>query len=133
MPAPGPALARGLADMPTSRLPERNSPQQPPPPSMPPREDASAPTSPENEIALSQLQMIEYGLNPLDPLVEGHKYGLPELPLPPHKNAKYRYDDIVTQVTKLLMKDGKLAKAQRVRSWLPVCRSRRAVLTGVGV
>ncbi|GAB1315984.1 37S ribosomal protein S7, mitochondrial [Madurella fahalii] len=115
-PQPGPAaLARGLADMPTSRLPESNMPPPPPPPppSMPPKREPLAPTSSENEVALSQLQMIEYGLSPLDASTEGHKYGLPEMPLPAQKNAKHRYDDIVMQVTKLLMKDGKLAKAQR--------------------
>lgn len=72
-------------------------------------------TSPENEIALDQLRMIEYGLNPLDPSVEGHKYGLPEIDLGSRKHTKHRYDETITQITRLLMRDGKLAKAQRVR------------------
>jgi small subunit ribosomal protein S7 len=72
-------------------------------------------TSPENEAALNQLRMIEYGLTPLDPTVEGHKYGLPDLPLPEDKKVKHRYDAVITQITRLLMRDGKLAKAQRVR------------------
>ncbi|KAL2262871.1 hypothetical protein VTK26DRAFT_9197 [Humicola hyalothermophila] len=108
-PQPGPAVfARGLADNTTSRLPEKNTS-----PAQNPASEEPEYTSPENEIALSQLKMIEYGLDPLDPAVEGHKYGLPELPLPSQKNAKHRYDAVITQVTKLLMRDGKLAKAQR--------------------
>jgi small subunit ribosomal protein S7 len=74
-------------------------------------------TSPENEAALNQLRLIEYGLTPLDPAVEGHKYGLPDLPLPEEKKAKHRYDAVITQITRLLMRDGKLAKAQRVREY----------------
>jgi hypothetical protein len=45
---------------------------------------------------------------------EGHKFGLPTLPLPPGSNLRKRYEPIVEQVTKLLMKDGKLSVAQRV-------------------
>ncbi|KAL2019893.1 hypothetical protein VTK56DRAFT_9068 [Thermocarpiscus australiensis] len=110
-PQPGPAaLARGLADN-TSRVPESNLP--PPPPPSAPGSEPDAYTSKENEVALSQLRLVEYGLNPLDPSVEGHKYGLPELPLPSQKHTKHRYDSVVTQVTRLLMRDGKLAKAHR--------------------
>lgn len=68
----------------------------------------------ENEVALNQLRMIEYGLTPKDPAVEGHKYGLPELPIPSEKHRKHRYSEVIEQVTRLLMRDGKLAKAQRV-------------------
>lgn len=46
--------------------------------------------------------------------VQGHKFGLPELPLPPFSHLKYRYDPLIEQVTKLLMQHGKLARAQRV-------------------
>lgn len=44
----------------------------------------------------------------------GHKFALPEMPLPPGSNMKKRYDTLVDQVTKLLMRDGKLSVAQRV-------------------
>lgn len=120
-PQPGPAaFARGLVDSTTSRLPPETSPA-PAPSASAPAPAPEAPenevtyTSEENEIALNQLRMIEYGLDPLDPSVEGHKFGLPELPLHPQKNVKHRYDEVVSQVTRLLMRDGKLAKAQRVR------------------
>ncbi|KAK4242808.1 ribosomal protein S7 domain-containing protein [Achaetomium macrosporum] len=109
---PGPAAhSRGLADNTTSRLPPSASGALPP--SMLPESEPPAYTSKENEAALNQLRMIEYGLSPLDSSVEGHKYGLPELPLPSQKHTKHRYDAVITQVTKLLMRDGKLAKAQR--------------------
>lgn len=50
---------------------------------------------------------------------EGHIFGLPELPLPSTSHLKHRYDPIIHQVTNLLMQDGKLSKAQRVRpTWL---------------
>ncbi|KAK0617068.1 ribosomal protein S7 domain-containing protein [Immersiella caudata] len=67
----------------------------------------------ENEIALNQLQQAAYGLNPFDPETHGHKFGVPTLPISRDMNQKRRYDTVVEQVTKLLMKDGKLAKAQR--------------------
>ena len=114
-PQPGPAVfARGLADNLTSRLPE-SDPRAVVPPSAVPSSQPPAYTSQQNEIALDQLRMIEYGLTPLDASVEGHKYGLPELPLASQANAKHRYDSVIEQVTRLLMRDGKLAKAQRVR------------------
>lgn len=46
-------------------------------------------------------------------------FGLPALPLPSNANMKYRYDPVVKQVTNLLMKDGKLSVAQRVRPSVP--------------
>jgi len=51
-----------------------------------------------------------------DILSQGHIFGLPSLPIPSNANFKYRYDLIVKQVTGLIMQDGKLGVAQRVRS-----------------
>ena len=45
----------------------------------------------------------------------GHIFGLPELPLPSTAHIKHRYDPVIKQVTNLLMQDGKLSVAQRVR------------------
>jgi len=42
-------------------------------------------------------------------------FGLPQLPLPSNAHMKYRYDPVIKQVTNLLMKEGKLSVAQRVR------------------
>jgi small subunit ribosomal protein S7 len=69
-----------------------------------------------NQLALDQLQLASYGLDPFDPALVGHKYGLPELPIPSNMRAKHRYDPVVEQMTRLIMRDGKLSKAQRVSS-----------------
>ncbi|KIY00371.1 uncharacterized protein Z520_04056 [Fonsecaea multimorphosa CBS 102226] len=46
----------------------------------------------------------------------GHKFGLPDLkPLGKAVNFKRRYDPVVEQVTRSLMRDGKLSRAQKVR------------------
>ena len=47
---------------------------------------------------------------------QGHKFGLPELPLQSNLNIKHRYDPVIHQVTNLIMQDGKLSVAQRVCS-----------------
>ncbi|KAK5723591.1 hypothetical protein LTR15_005290 [Elasticomyces elasticus] len=44
---------------------------------------------------------------------KGHKFPLPALPLPPNGNKDHRYDPVVSQVTNLLMRDGKKSVAQR--------------------
>jgi small subunit ribosomal protein S7 len=67
-----------------------------------------------NEIALHQLKMAAYGIQIFSPDVLGHKFGVPELPIARDMNHKTRYDPLITQCTKLLMRNGKLAKAQRV-------------------
>lgn len=47
----------------------------------------------------------------------GHKFPLPTIPLPPQSHLKRRYDPVVEQITKLMMVDGKLSVAQRVRGF----------------
>jgi small subunit ribosomal protein S7 len=44
----------------------------------------------------------------------GHKFGLPRRPWPQGFNLKKRYHPVLEQITRLLMKDGKLSVAQRV-------------------
>lgn len=51
---------------------------------------------------------------------QGHIFDLPALPLPPNSNLKHRYDPIVKQFTNLMMRDGKLSKAQRVCQSVPL-------------
>ncbi len=51
---------------------------------------------------------------------QGLKFELPTLPLQSNANLKHRYDPVIMQVTNLLMKDGKLSVAQRVRSSVPL-------------
>ena len=73
----------------------------------------------DNLLALGQMQNVVDG-RPLDDPAAlerlGHKFGLPELPLPSNNNLKHRYDPVVSQVTHLLMKHGKKGVAQRVGS-----------------
>lgn len=45
---------------------------------------------------------------------QGHKYPLPDLPIPANMHKDYRHDAIVTQVTNLIMRDGKKAQAERI-------------------
>ncbi len=47
----------------------------------------------------------------------GHKWPLPQKPYPDGFNVKKRYHPVVEQITRLMMRDGKLAAAQRVCSF----------------
>lgn len=47
--------------------------------------------------------------------VQDIQFRLPELPLPVGSSLKHRYDPFISQLTNLLMKDGKLSRAQWVR------------------
>ncbi|KAK3316374.1 ribosomal protein S7 domain-containing protein [Apodospora peruviana] len=94
---------------------EAENPEQPEQPEQEEQieEAAVEPEKEKNKEALRILQQVAYGINPADASIEGHKFGLPELPLPSDKHVKHRYDPIVDQMTRLLMEDGKLGKAQR--------------------
>ncbi|MCJ1445830.1 MAG: hypothetical protein MMC23_006335 [Stictis urceolatum] len=59
----------------------------------------------------SALDMAENKQHALEETT-GHTFGLPGLPIGSRDHLKYRYDPVVQQVTMLLMKDGKLARAQ---------------------
>lgn len=69
-----------------------------------------------NQEALSELELLAQGLDPFDPALDGHRFPLPATPLGPQTHLKNRYDPNLAQLTRLLMHDGKLSKAQRVRS-----------------
>lgn len=79
------------------------------------------------EQALSQLELTALGLNPFDKRLSGLKFEDAEIPqgkLHETKfHMKHRYEEGIIQLTKLLMRDGKLSKAQRV-SGLHFLRSR---------
>lgn len=90
--------------------------------------DAAKPITFENLMALGRLENVASGGHASDPVaIPGQKFGVPDLPLAPMSHLHYRYDPVVSQVTNLLMKDGKLSVAQRVRSpnvdhpELPLC------------
>lgn len=50
----------------------------------------------------------------MQPIPEGYKFEPPSMTLPRSENVKKRYDPLVEQFTKLLMRDGKLSHAQKV-------------------
>lgn len=77
---------------------------------------AAETTSFANLLALGQMQNIAAGGLASDPVTLTHKFGLPNLPIPSDYNLKHRYDPVISQVTNLLMKDGKKSVAQRVGS-----------------
>lgn len=68
----------------------------------------SVSSSPERGLPLS----LEYPKGGL-----GHKFGLPDMPLPRTEHFRRRYDPVVEQLTKSLMRHGKLSAAQKVCSF----------------
>jgi small subunit ribosomal protein S7 len=68
-----------------------------------------------NSSAASQVQGIDdfVASSSVPEGTKGHKFPLPSLPLPRELVKDHRYDPVVTQVTTLLMKDGKKSVAQR--------------------
>ncbi|KAL3423774.1 37S ribosomal protein S7, mitochondrial [Phlyctema vagabunda] len=75
--------------------------------------------STDNLLALAQMQAIANGSGRImDPITEGHKFGLPELPIPSQNHMHHRYNEVVDQVTNLMMEHGKLSAAQRNMSYV---------------
>ncbi|KAI9729653.1 MAG: hypothetical protein M1818_008456 [Claussenomyces sp. TS43310] len=77
------------------------------------KKNSSEATSFANLLALGQTGAIASGGRTHVGDAVGHKFDLPALPLPAKSNIKHRYEPIVSQVTNLLMRDGKLSVAQR--------------------
>ncbi|ESZ94665.1 hypothetical protein SBOR_4916 [Sclerotinia borealis F-4128] len=71
-----------------------------------------------NLLALGRLGHLENGANPNDLTIDGHKFGLPELPIPSDHNMKHREDPVVSQVTNMIMQHGKKSVAQRNMSYI---------------
>ncbi|OTB09292.1 hypothetical protein M426DRAFT_315865 [Hypoxylon sp. CI-4A] len=119
---------RGLADDISSRQPPSDqSSAPPPPPSQLPSESSSqqstpgeyVPRPPEifapnflNAEALAALEKAASGQDIYGEGEEGLLFGMPERP-GKHEQLQDRYHPVVDQVTKLLMQDGKLSRAQR--------------------
>lgn len=80
--------------------------------SIPPAEEAEALVATEEaaEPSSELVAPVEGALQ--DP---GHKFGLPPRPYPAGFNLKQRFHPVLEQITRLLMRDGKLSVAQRVR------------------
>lgn len=77
---------------------------------IPPPEEAEALVAAAEQAELVEVEVEETGelQNP------GHKFGLPRRPWPEGINQKKRYHPVLEQITRLLMRDGKLSVAQRV-------------------
>lgn len=74
----------------------------------------------ENLVALRQMEEIVGRNKAIREVTQGHKFGVPDLPIPSKSNLHFRYDTVVDQVTNLMMEHGKLSKAQRVGSSVPL-------------
>lgn len=71
-----------------------------------------------NEAAMQQLQLTAHGVNPFSKKFTGLKFDEPPMPQAKLAEAqyhmRYRYEEGIQQITRLLMRDGKLSKAQTV-------------------
>ncbi|KAI0446348.1 ribosomal protein S7 domain-containing protein [Xylaria telfairii] len=110
---------RGLADDTTIRPPP--SDEGIPPPSdegiPPPTEYVPRPIEPFadnflNEEAIAALEEAASGQHALDLIAEGLKFGMPTRPGKRDK-LQDRYHPVIHQITRMLMRDGKLSKAQK--------------------
>lgn len=75
-----------------------------------------------NEEAVQQLVMTARGFNPFNEST-GLKFQEPPMPMDKLERAqyhmRYRYDEGISLLTRLLMRDGKLSKAQNVSHIAP--------------
>lgn len=69
------------------------------------------PTSGSGEL---DMGLMDFKAPPAAPTLPGLKFDMPTLPLPKDGHLKHRYDDVVEQVTNLMMRHGKKSAAQRV-------------------
>ncbi|POR35159.1 37S ribosomal protein S7, mitochondrial [Tolypocladium paradoxum] len=79
--------------------------------------EGTIPPPAEAEALLSRARSSESSQLPIAASNEienpGHKFGLPRKPYPEGYNMKQRYHPVLEQITRLLMRDGKLSVAQR--------------------
>ncbi|KAF4456076.1 hypothetical protein FALBO_15490, partial [Fusarium albosuccineum] len=73
---------------------------------IPSAEKAEALVAAEEDTQLAAAENVEVGNS-------GHKFGMPKRPWPQGFNMKKRYHPVLEQITRLLMRDGKLSVAQR--------------------
>ncbi|KAI1129898.1 ribosomal protein S7 domain-containing protein [Nemania abortiva] len=111
---------RGLSD--TSIRPPSDGGAPPPPPPPSSSETTPAPYTPRpvepfadnfmNAEAIAALEQAAAGEDAMALVAEGLKYGMPT---PPGKHDKLqdRHHPVIHQITRMLMRDGKLSKAQR--------------------
>lgn len=120
---------RGLSDDMTTRGPPSGSdnydsipplPPSPPPPSQTQDQPEIFASNFLNADALAALEKTAAGGDQFGEVDEGLLFGAPVRPKK-HEQLQDRYHPVVTQVTRLLMRDGKLSKAQRVCNGLLLC------------
>ncbi|KAI1087812.1 ribosomal protein S7 [Rostrohypoxylon terebratum] len=113
---------RGLADDINSRPPppgDYHNSDLPPPPSPPEAPREYVPQPPEifapnflNAEAIAALQKASEGEDYYEEEIEGLLFDMPDK-VGPDEKLQGRYHPVVDQITKVIMKDGKLSKAQR--------------------
>ncbi|KAM3545887.1 hypothetical protein ARSEF1564_001168 [Beauveria bassiana] len=80
---------------------------------IPPAEEAEAVLAVEGAEEAELEEAGESGKGGEDIQKLGHKWPLPQKPYPDDFNVKKRYHPVVQQIVRLMMRDGKLATAQR--------------------
>lgn len=121
---PTPAAAAGESTLPTLPASMMRPGESPPPPLPSPRELREIR---EEEVRMQELTANEQAVHQLQQAAYSQYSGLTfeEPPMPQDKlkmakyHMRYRYDEGISQLTKLLMRDGKLSKAQNV-STVPI-------------
>lgn len=82
------------------------------------KSDAEPRVVPPQEAALVHLELASQGINSFE--YTGLKFEEPPMPMAKLHEAqyhmRYRYDEGIAQITRLLMRHGKLSKAQNVRN-----------------
>jgi small subunit ribosomal protein S7 len=75
----------------------------------------------ETDKALAELGLPAVDGDAVGEYGDGLKFGAPERPLGAQDHLKRRYHPVLEQLTRLLMRNGKLSVAQRVRKRLGIC------------
>ncbi|KAI0811291.1 ribosomal protein S7 domain-containing protein [Xylaria sp. FL0064] len=109
---------RGLVDDTSIHQPYNDAyPPPPPPPSSEAIPKSYTPQEPfadnfMNAEALAALEQAAAGQDALDLVAEGLKFGMPTPPAK-HQQLQDRHHPVIHQITRMLMRDGKLSKAQK--------------------
>jgi hypothetical protein len=80
------------------------------------RQEVSGSASIQDDPSITVVaNMIAQVTREMEERPPGLKFNMPATPLPKTENMRRRYDPLVEQFTKLLMRHGKLSVAQKVR------------------
>ncbi|KAI0909526.1 ribosomal protein S7 domain-containing protein [Ustulina deusta] len=106
-----PAARRGLADDASMRPPSHSEHLPPPQHYTPPPFEPFADNF-MNAEAIAALEQAAAGEDALARIAEGLKFGMPAPPTK-HDQLQNRHHPVIHQVTRMLMRDGKLSQAQK--------------------